>query len=181
MAPAAFRGEDLHDLDAPCDERIADQRAVASPWDGLGAHDGRGLFRCERDEQLERRVEFGCLHVVRETAEGGVAPAGIGRIDAGVTQPAQSFHMPVTDPAVTEEASEIIAVELGIVPGTGYGPNIHQPCDSVCPQQVDKFVEAAVQEMNTQVGKIDWSLIAADIQTDGGALTGNGAPYRSDN
>ena len=33
----------------------------------------------------------------------------------------------------------------------------------------DKVIEAAVQEMNAQVGKIEWDVIA----TDGGALTGS--------
>jgi hypothetical protein len=81
--------------------------------------------------------------MVGKTAEGGVAPAGIGRIDAGVTQTAQRFHVPVTNSAVTEKTSEYVAVELGVVSRTGYSPHVHHPRDAMRPQQPDEFVDAA--------------------------------------
>ena len=64
--------------------------------------------------------------------------------------------------------------ELAILAVLQFSEKNNLPIDR---ELVDKFIEAAVQEMNSQIGKIEWDLIAAD----GGALTGGGASYGSDN
>ena len=70
-------------------------------------------------------------------------PTSVEGIGAGVAQPTQPFQVPVADAAVAEEFAHRIAVKLGVMPGTGDGPHVHQTLDAVRPQQRDKFAEAA--------------------------------------
>jgi len=55
--------------------------------------------------------------------------------------------------------------ELAILSVVQWAEKNNLPIDR---ELCEKVIEAAVQEMNSQVGKIEWDLIA----TDGGALTG---------
>lgn len=135
--------QDIPDLDAANDEGIADEGTVTAPGDCLCAHDDSWFLPGQLDELFYCCNKYLCLHIVSKTAEGGVVPAGIGRINAGVTQPAQLFHVPVTNSAVTEKTSEFVVVEMGVVSRMGYGPHVHQSRDAIRLQQLDKFVEAA--------------------------------------
>src|SRR5579862_1908528 len=57
--------DDFEDADAADEESVRDERAMAAPWDGLGAHQHRGrLFLREVDGAIKRFGECGHLHVV---------------------------------------------------------------------------------------------------------------------
>ena len=69
---------DVVDWVAARDQGIGDQGAVAAPGDGLGAHDGDGFGGRSVGQGFEGGLKFGGLHVIGITAEGLVAPSGIG-------------------------------------------------------------------------------------------------------
>ena len=142
MGLSDFGAEDIPYLNTTDDKGIADKRAVAAPGDRLGAHDGGTLLLGQVDKFCHGRGKLRCLHVICEAAEGSIMPAGVGGIGAGVAQPSQLFHVPVTDAAVTEELAQRVEVELWVMPGTGDCSHIHQTLDAVSSQQPDKIVEA---------------------------------------
>jgi len=65
------------DFDAARGQGIRDQRAMAAPGNGLGAHDRDLLLIRGVDQLRQARFELGRLHVVGETAKGRVMPPGI--------------------------------------------------------------------------------------------------------
>src|SRR6185312_3347289 len=66
---------DLLGVDAADQERVGDERAVAAPGNGFGAHDGGAALAGEGDEVVEGLLEFRGLHVVGIAAKAGIAPA----------------------------------------------------------------------------------------------------------
>ncbi len=59
-------------------EGIRDQRSMASPGYGLGAHNDRLFKPCRLNERFQAGCKFRCLHIVREAAERSVMPSGVG-------------------------------------------------------------------------------------------------------
>lgn len=62
---------------------------MTAPRHGLGAHHGDLLFFGQLEEAVERLLKFLRLHVVGEPAEGRVAPTGVWRGPARMSQAAQ--------------------------------------------------------------------------------------------
>ena len=73
----------MQDFEAPGDQGIGDEPAVAAPGDGLGAEDGRGRLSGAADQPLQGCGEHGGLHVVGVAAEGLDPPGGVGGVGAG--------------------------------------------------------------------------------------------------
>ena len=114
---------------------------MASPGNRFGAHEGGGPIHCQFDELAQSFGKIRRLHVVGKATEGGIAPACIGRIHARMPQTPQGLHVSVVDPPVAEKSAERYAIELGIVPGTGNAPYIHQSLDAISFQQLHKFIQ----------------------------------------
>jgi len=51
-------------------QRIPDERAVTTPWDGLGAHDDGALAFSQHDKLFDAGLELLRLHVIGKAAEG---------------------------------------------------------------------------------------------------------------
>lgn len=81
LVPLRPRGaENVLDAHASHHQSIRDQRSVAAPGHGLGAHQDRPFSLGAFEEFLKALLEFGREHVVGVTLEGGVFPAGIWRV-----------------------------------------------------------------------------------------------------
>ncbi len=96
-------------------ERVSDERAMATPGNGFSAHDGAEFCVSQFFEAREGRGEFGGLHVISETAETGIVPAGVDGIGAGVAKAAEFGEMRVGNVRAANGSSESVAIELRIV------------------------------------------------------------------
>ena len=80
---------DMEDSPVGHGQRVGDERSVAAPGDGPGAHDRRWALGGERLETAETGREGLRLHVVGETFEGGVAPTEIDQISPSAAEPSR--------------------------------------------------------------------------------------------
>lgn len=144
MGSDAGCAENILDGNASNGERVTDERTVASPGNGLGAHDGDRPLRGERDEPAQPVLEIGRLHIIGESSERGVSPAAIQRrIGARAPQSPEGLHMPIVDPAIAKDSPQRIPVKLRMMPGTWDGSDIDQLPDPICPQNSDKLIQPA--------------------------------------
>lgn len=81
MGHALRFGSDVFAFHAANEQRIGNERAVASPRHRLGTHQDQSLafFRL-RNQSIDRLLEFFRLHVIRVTAERPVPPTFVGRL-----------------------------------------------------------------------------------------------------
>ena len=135
--------ENVFDLHSPCGERVADQGSMTPPGDRFGAQDRRPLLAGEIDQFFERVFEFRGLHVIGEASKGSVPPALVRGVGAGVAKAAQGFHMTIPDAPAAQEPAEGFTVELGVVPGSGNGSDVHQPLHAMGPEQPQEILEGA--------------------------------------
>src|ERR1700709_683905 len=64
------RAQYMQDWEAPCNQGVRDQPAVAAPGGGVGAEDSDGLLGGAADQPVESGRELRRLHVVGVAAEG---------------------------------------------------------------------------------------------------------------
>ena len=77
MRSRPLQGYDLLDAIPMCQKGISNQRAMASPGNRLGAHNG-GLLSFGNFHQLaQASSKLAILHVVGKAAKAGVAPSGV--------------------------------------------------------------------------------------------------------
>lgn len=62
-------------LDAPYNERIRDQGAMAAPGYSLCAHQRAFFLLCKINQSLQVVLELLRLHVIRKAPEGVILPA----------------------------------------------------------------------------------------------------------
>jgi len=78
MRLAFVRIHDVSDLDALRFQVIGNERAVAAPPDGFGAHDRSwSRFGSKIEKAPNPFIEVVCFHVIGVTAKGGVSPCGV--------------------------------------------------------------------------------------------------------
>ena len=118
------RADDFENANAAHDEGVGDQRAMAAPGNGFGAHQRGGSFRGEFDGALKPGFKFRRLHVIGIAAKAGVAPAEIDGVRAGVAQAAQAFQMAIADACGVQARGQRIGIELRIVAGFRDGANV---------------------------------------------------------
>ena len=80
MRSRALQAFDFLHVIAMCQEGIANQRAMASPGNRLGAHNG-GLLGFGNLHQLAQAgSKLASLHVVGVASKAGLAPARVGGV-----------------------------------------------------------------------------------------------------
>ena len=89
--------ENIFDRNASREQRIADQRTVAAPGHGLGAHDRGRLFGRTFQKSRQPRLKLLGLHVIRVAAKRQVRPGSIPRIFRGVPQASEVFEVEIRD------------------------------------------------------------------------------------
>lgn len=115
---------------------------MAAPGESLGTEDRGAPGSGDLEQSVEGDLELLRLHMVRITAKASVAPAGVDGIGASPSPTAESFHVPVTDPVVTEEAGEDIAVEVREAARRGETAYVNDLPNIVDPQQVEEVLGA---------------------------------------
>jgi len=96
-------GKDMGDGPTPHHERVADQRPMAAPVEGLGAHDGGPTLPGEIPELVETASELFGLYVISEASEARAAPTAIGGFAAPtLPEPSQPRQMDIAKAGVGE-------------------------------------------------------------------------------
>jgi hypothetical protein len=68
----------MSSADTAHEERVGDERAVAAPGHGFGAHQGDALLLGQLDDFLDCLCESRRLHVIGVAAKGGVRQPAFG-------------------------------------------------------------------------------------------------------
>src|SRR5438093_989738 len=126
------------DVDAPREERIGDQLAMAAPGDRLGAEDGGRSLAGEVEQPVELGLELGRLHVVGIGAEGRARPGDVGRVALAVASPAQTGKPGVGDASRREGVSERLAREVRMPARRREATHVGDAEDAVCPHQIEE-------------------------------------------
>ena len=77
MRSCALQGFDLLDAIPMCQKGIANQRAMTSPGNRLGTHNGGPLSFGHLHQLAQACSKLVSLHVVGKAAKAGVAPSGV--------------------------------------------------------------------------------------------------------
>ena len=128
-------------IDAARQERVGNQRSMASPGHCFRTHQRDLLLRCQRDTSIEVLFEFPCLHVIRVAAEARIPPARVCGIFARPAQAAEAWHVRVVDAGRFKRCGQLIAAELWIVPGLWNRSNVDKALHAVRGQQMDELVD----------------------------------------
>ena len=115
------------DADPAHQQRVRDQRSMASPGHCLGAHHGSLFLLRQFDQRVEVFSKFGRLHVVGIAAKAAVTPSAIDVVGPWMPQPAQPRQAapPIVrnwpasgpQPLVADDAAlELITERLGPTP-----------------------------------------------------------------
>ncbi len=115
--------DDVGDDDSSNQERVGDERAVASPGDCFRAH------HCQRARQPKQLcqsfLEFRGQHVIGVAAKVGVAPTSIGRMRTQASpQPTELGQVRVPNSELGEHRFQVLAVELGMAVGARKRPDV---------------------------------------------------------
>src|ERR1700730_1105868 len=150
---------DVLNPNAATQEGVGDERAVASPWHRLGAHQS-ATFRCgEFDGAIETRLKLRRLHVIREPSETRIAPAQVGRIGPTATEPTEDFEMCVTDAGRAQRRRKGFARELRIVAGRRDRTALEDPLDMVQPEQAYEPVQRSCRVSDRKDGQLGLGLV----------------------
>ncbi len=133
--------EDVADFPVFEHHRVGDERAVAAPGDGFGAHDGGRSCACYFGEGGEAFGKLRGGHVVGIAAEGCVAPAGVDGVFAGVAAAAEGFQMRVIDVGGAERGCQCVGIELRNVARFGNGADVDEMMHMVRVQQFDELFD----------------------------------------
>ena len=141
MGPRGRRADDLEDLDTTEKQRVGDQRAVAAPGHGLGAHDGHRVAGGQLQQDLDPGAEGIARHVVGVATEAQVPPAGVDRIRPRLAESTQLGKVRVLDAVGWELRRQRGPREVCKPPRPGRRPHVDKPVHPVCPQQLDQLRE----------------------------------------
>ena len=126
-------------------EVIRDKRAMATPPDCFGAHDGgRACFRSNVEQSLDSFLELLRLHVIGITAERRVAPRSVARVWLGFSFAAQLREMFVTDSVRVQRFRQRVLVELRITLRARPRAHVDQQLDLVFLEQRNEFIDRRV-------------------------------------
>ena len=134
---------DVQDAPTIDDERVGDQRTMTSRGESFGAHDRRDPFARLGFQTAQAVLEVLRLHVVRESAEGGVDPARVRGILAGVSSPAQRAQMLVSDVGGVQGLPQCRLIVLRIMARAWNRPNVDDLLDPVRFQQLQEVADGA--------------------------------------
>src|SRR3990172_6035051 len=96
-------GKDMRDGPAPHHERVGDQRPMAAPGEGFGAHDGGPTPPGKIPELVEAASELFGLHVISEASEASAEPTAIGGFAAlTLPEPSQPRQMDMAKAGIGE-------------------------------------------------------------------------------
>ena len=116
MGLGALGREDVPHGLAARDQGVGDERAMAAPPHGLGAHDRHLLAACERHQPIELGGEHVGLHVVRIGAERGVLPRAVDGVRLLAPEAPEAGEMRVAEAGGVERSRQGVDVEVRMAP-----------------------------------------------------------------
>src|ERR1035441_7506125 len=116
---------------------------MTAPGYCLGAHDYDLLACRESNEPLQTGFEFRRLHVIGETPERGVVPAGVRGVWACMAQSPQLLNVGIGDSCETKSFRQGVAIKLRVVTRARDGPHIHQVGHAVNAEHLDEGVKSS--------------------------------------
>ena len=141
MRRGAGRAHDVLGLDAAHEQGIGDERAMAAPGQGLGAHQGKAVLARKQDQLLEILLELRRLHVIGIAAKRGVAPAAVDRVAPGMPQAAQPRHVNIADAGFFQRSRQRCLVELRVARRARQRAHVGYARDAVRAKQLDELVD----------------------------------------
>jgi hypothetical protein len=141
VRPRTNTARDLPRFDASGEQRVRDQRAVATPRNGFSAHQHDTFLLGEHDAPVQVLFERWGLHIIRVPAEAGVPPGHIHGVGSGTPQPAQSWHVRVVHPSAMEGWRQIVTIELRVVSRPRDRPNVNDPLDAMRLEKADEVLD----------------------------------------
>lgn len=133
--------DDICNQQAAHQKRIAHQRAVAAPGNGLGAHDRAGLLASQLDQPVNALGKGLSLHVIGIVAEGLHPPALVDRVLGFRPQPAQFLQVDVFDAICRQGLLQGALLVLGVIARARHGADVDQPCHAIFVQQPEEFLD----------------------------------------
>ncbi len=127
----------------PSHQRVGEERSVAAPRDGLGAHDHERFVRARSTSSRDRLCKLLGLHVVGVGPEPLVPePAIDGFVGRqGPTQTSKGRAVAIADPTRGQRGSERGPVEMGIAPRARQASDVDNGPAPILFEQLQKLVK----------------------------------------
>ena len=133
--------DDFAHIDTARNQRIGDERPVASPGNSFRAHQGDSLRRRQLKTLFEGILKLRRLHVVGIAAKARIAPSHVRRVLPRPTETAEPGHVRISDACALKRLGQLILPELRIVARLGDGADVNQPLYPVRGEQIKEFVD----------------------------------------
>jgi len=140
VKPRASGACDFSHFNASCQQRICNQRTMAAPGNGFGAHNCNPLALGKFDQIVQIFSELRRLHVIGKATETGVVPTGIDGVPPRMPEATQPGHVPVVKASGMQTRRQLAPVELRIVPRTGDGTYVDQSSYTVHLEEVNELL-----------------------------------------
>ena len=165
-------GEDMGDRSAAGHERVSDERAMAAPVKGLGAHDSSLEQAGKVPQLIEAAGELVGLHIIGEATKARAAPTFVGGFfTTTFPKPSQPREMNVSERRLGEIGSQRLAVELRCMPRPGAGSHIGEAGDLGRPEEAHQIFQASSRVSDgkeptswgfhptLRMGRISWDML----------------------
>jgi hypothetical protein len=129
---------DLAHLDTSGQQRVGDQRPMATPQHGFRAHQHHALVFRESNTPIQTVRELRRLHVIGIATEAGVAPRGVRRVRSRMAQATQSRQVPIVNPRAMQSRRQSAATELRIVTRSRNRAHVDHALDPMRLEQSDE-------------------------------------------
>ena len=133
--------EDMVDGNSLRNHCIGDQRAMAAPGNGFGAHDCGRLEGRECEKIVERISELPGFHVVGVRAEAGISPLRVVRIAPAATTAAERYNVRVSAAGVDDRPFQTRLREVWVPRRCWKGAHIDEMCRAFSGEQSEELVE----------------------------------------
>ena len=131
MRFGAGLAHDIKHFNTARQQGITDERAVAAPRYGLGAHNGNNLLPGSFDKTIYRFGEFARLHIIGVIAKRCILPAQVDRIINFWPETAQAFYVGVGNAANRQTFLQCGLLVLRVMPRTRHGAHVDKFVDTV--------------------------------------------------
>lgn len=139
---------DVKDIVAGRLEVIGDERAMALPPQGFGAHDGGALCAGESEQALDAGAEFRGHHEIRIAAKSFIAPDGVWGIRARPAASAEFGKMDIIDARIGKRFGEIFLAEMRQAARAGKTADVSEGLDALGSEHFEELFDAAIRVAN---------------------------------
>ncbi len=135
------RGQNVPDRPTSADHGIGNERTMAPPGHGFGAHNGSRGGGGQLHEGFEALPEGRRFHVIGIALKTRIPPTHIRGVLLGFPAASKYFHRLIMKPNSPQMLRKLVCVELGIPSGIRNGAYISHELDAMSLQQGDEFFD----------------------------------------